>query len=128
MTKKDILKYWLKVAKEDLETAETLIKAGKYHHCLFFCHLALEKIIKGLVYKNTNNHPFPIHNLKKLATQAKLNVASQQVKEMGEMTSWNIEARYDNIKREFYKKATKAFTIKWLQKTKDLFLWLKNQY
>ena len=128
MTKKEVLNYWLTTAQDDLETAETLIKAKKYHHALFFSHLALEKLIKGLVYKNTNNHPLPIHNLKRLATQAKLPFTVQQALDMKEMTSWNIEARYDDIKRKFYKKAAKEFTLRWWQKVKGLFQWLKNQY
>lgn len=128
MTQKDILKFWLIVAKDDLEAAESLIKAEKYHQCLFFCHLALEKLIKGLVYKKTKKHPLPIHNLLKLVYQAKIEISDNQKKDLEEISAWNIKARYDNIKREFYKKATKEFTQMWFGKVKKLFLWLKKQY
>lgn len=128
MTKKDALIYWQKVAQEDLETATTLVKAKRYHHGLFFCHLALEKLIKGLVYKNTNKHPLPIHDLYKLALQAKISISDDLFKDLEEINSWNIKARYDNIKREFYKKATEKFTLAWFKKIKELFKWLKNQY
>lgn len=128
MTEKDYLLYWLETAEEDLKTAEGLFKLGRYHHCLFFCHLALEKLIKGLVFKNTKEHALPIHNLVKLAQQAKLILIQSQQEDLKEITSWNIRARYDSIKREFYKKATKDFTTSWLSKVKKLYLWLKNQY
>ncbi len=52
MNVKKQIDYWLTTAKSDLETAEIIFKAGKnYHHCLFFCHLVLEKGLKALVAK-----------------------------------------------------------------------------
>lgn len=38
------IEYWLASSKDDLDTAEKLFASEKYHHCLFFVHLALEKI------------------------------------------------------------------------------------
>ena len=128
MTKTDVLDYWLTVATEDLETAEMLIRGKKYHHGLFFCHLALEKLIKGLVVKNNKAYPLPIHDLVKLALQAQLDAPHTTLDDLKEITTWNIKARYDTYKREFYRKATKEFTKKWYLKVKELFLWIKKQY
>jgi|SRR3989338_3289208 len=128
MTKKDLISYWLTTADEDFETAEELFKLKKYHHSLFFCHTALERLLKGLIFKKTHSHALPIHNLVKLSQQAQLKLTPQIQLDFDEITTWNIRARYDNIKREFYKKATKEFTLIWLEKIKELFLWLKNQY
>ncbi|OGG26427.1 hypothetical protein A2960_06130 [Candidatus Gottesmanbacteria bacterium RIFCSPLOWO2_01_FULL_39_12b] len=128
MNAKDFLQYWLKAAADDFDTAEKLIQVKKYHHGLFFCHLALEKLLKGLVYKNTQNHADPIHDLKKLALQASLDIVKIQEKELDEITTWNIRARYDSYKFEFYKKANKEFTHRWFSKAKDIYLWLKNQF
>jgi len=36
--------YWSSGAEYDLDTADKLLKDGKYPYCLFFGHLALEKI------------------------------------------------------------------------------------
>jgi len=128
MTKKDVISYWIDTATEDLATADGLFQLKKYHHCLFFCHLALEKLLKGLVYKKTKSHPLPLHNLAKLAEQADLGLSPRFKKDLEEITTWNIQARYDTIKRHFYKKATPVFTKAWLKKIKEMFVWLKNQY
>jgi len=128
MTKKEYLKYWQKEAEEALKTAQSLFNLERFNHCLFFCHLAIEKIIKGLIVKKTNQHPFPIHNLKKLASQAELKIGQAEQKQLEEITTWNIKARYDTIKQDFHKKATKNFTQSWLKKVKELFLWLEKQY
>lgn len=128
MSPKDFIAYWQTTSQEDFDTAETLFEAKHYQQALFFCQLALEKLLKGLVYAKTGGHALPIHNLNKLADQAALNLNQQQEEAFKEITSWNIEARYDNIKRTFYHKATKAFTAGWMKKTKELFIWIKNQY
>lgn len=128
MTPTDIASFWKKTAQEDWETAEALFAISRYHHALFFCHLAVEKILKGLVYTKAKAHPLPIHQLVKLATQANLSLTPQQEHQLDEITSWNIEARYDSYKRKFYKKATKEFTSHWMDVAKEFFVWTKNQY
>lgn len=128
MTKKDYIKYWQEMANEDYKTAETLFSAKRFHHALFFCQLAIEKHIKGLIYANTGQHALPIHDLSKLAKQANLKLNKIQEKKLEEITTWNIRARYDDYKRVFYKKATREFTSEWMEKVKRIILWLKNQY
>jgi HEPN domain-containing protein len=39
---------WFKQADYDLETAETLLKTGRYIYAVFMCHLSIEKALKGL--------------------------------------------------------------------------------
>jgi len=39
--------YWTKGAFSDIETAELLLKGKKYVGSLFFCHLAIEKVLKA---------------------------------------------------------------------------------
>lgn len=44
-----MINYWVEGAKDDLKTAKSLFASKRHHHCLFFCHLFVEKIIKALV-------------------------------------------------------------------------------
>ena len=67
MNIKEIIDYWLKSAEEDLKTAKSLFKSKRYHHCLFFCHLFIEKIIKALVVKKTKRQSPYGHNLLRLS-------------------------------------------------------------
>ena|SRR3989338_1468108 len=129
MTEEDkYLLYWQETAHDALDTAKGLFKLKHFDYSLFFCHLALERLIKGLVYKKTKKPPFPIHNLVKLAHDARLKLTQESLDELSEITTWNIRARYDNIKRDFYKKATTEFTKAWFIKVNKIYLWLKNQY
>ena len=128
MTAKDLINYWKIGSADDLDTADKLIKAKKNHHALFFCQLAIEKLLKGLIFHKTNEHSLPIHNLIKLSEQAGLKLTTTRFNRLKEISSWNIQARYDNIKFEFYKKATEEFTALWFKKVKELYSWLLNQF
>jgi len=52
---------------EDWEVGKELIVGRRFRHGLFFIHLALEKILKAHVCRNTVDIAPPIHNLARLA-------------------------------------------------------------
>lgn len=114
------IKFWKQSAKESLKTADDLFKTKHYDACLFFCHLAIEKIVKAKIVKEEKEIPY-IHNLIRLVSHAGLKIDDTTKQNLLEITAFNVEARYDDIKRSFYKKATKNYTLLWLDKCKDIF-------
>ena len=44
----EVVQYWLELAEEDWPVAEHLLASGDYHYALFFGHLYLEKLLKGI--------------------------------------------------------------------------------
>lgn len=128
MSPKDVTDFWRTTANEALASAQSLFQAKRFDHALFFCHLALEKILKGLVWKKTNTPPLPIHDLVKLTQQAMMELSATQREQLKEITTWNIEGRYDTYKRDFYRKATPSFTLEWMTTVKELFVWIQKQY
>jgi HEPN domain-containing protein len=128
MTPQNIIQYWQDSAQDDLESADILFQSKKYSQCLFYCHLATEKLIKGLIYVKKDEPPLPIHNLLKLFSYTGLSLPEDISIKLREISKWNIEARYDSVKREFFQKATIIFTQEWLKVTHEVYLWLKNQY
>jgi len=93
------IEYWLRTAKDDLVTAQIIFDAGKnYHHCLFFCHLIMEKGLKALVVKQTKDVPPKIHNLLMLSKLAKLELTKEQQIFIAEVNTFNIEGRYPDEK------------------------------
>lgn len=126
MNQKEAINYWIKSSEEDLQTAEDLFKTKHYHYCLFFCHLFVEKIIKGLIVKNTGENPLPIHNLRRLAQDSGVTLSDDQLKLLNEINEFNVKARYNDIKFKFYKKATREFAKKYFEKSKEIYRWLKK--
>lgn len=129
MTKNLIIQieYWGNSAQRSWRTALSLFELKHYDSCLFFCHLTLEKILKALVVQKTNKPAPYIHDLAKLAAMVQLDVSEKQVQKLRIITGFNISARYDDVKLAFYKRCTKSYTTKYLEVTKELYLWLKKQ-
>lgn len=69
---------WHKGAKESLDDAQYLIKDGRVTLGLFALHLALEKAVKALVIKKTEEIPPRIHNLLTLADLASLTLTPEK--------------------------------------------------
>lgn len=98
--------------------------AKRYHHALFFSHLAIEKMLKARIVLATNEPPPPIHELRKLAKYARITLTVQQEEKLKEIETFNITARYDDYKRSFYKKATKKYATIWMNNCTDIYVWL----
>lgn len=123
MTQSQAVRYWLESAKRNVKVAEDSFGAGHYDWSLFFWHLVLEKTLKGLI-TGQGKIPPPVHNLRNLAKFAGLNLTKVLDKNLKEITGFNLEARYDDYKFKFYKKATQSFTKKWTQVCREIYQWL----
>ena len=125
-SEQEVVNYWLTASKEDFDSAEILFENKKYHHALFFCHLSIEKMLKAIIVKSTKTAPPLIHHLVRLAEKAVVPLSETQMNELAEITTFNIEARYDDYKLSFRKKAKKRFSLKYLEKTKEILQWLSK--
>lgn len=126
MNENEIIKNWSDASKQDLETAEILFENKKYHHALFFCHLSIEKYFKAIIVKATKKAPPLIHDLVRLAEKTDIKLTNKIKNELADISAFNIQARYDDYKLSFYKKANKRFTAKYLKITKEILIWLKE--
>lgn len=127
MNLEKVIKFWQESSERDWEVANHLYKARSYVYTLFLCHLTLEKILKAIVVKKTKQHSPYTHDLVKLAFLAEIEINKTQVKQLEEISRFNIEARYDSIKMEFYKKATKKYTDKYFKISRYFYEWLKEK-
>ncbi len=116
---------WKADAKEDIEFANECFERGKIKFGLFLCHLALEKVLKGLVCKTTLDQPPKIHDLIQLAEFAKLDIVAEQKRSLGKINEFNITGRY-NMPLPKLPPLTEA--EEYHQLTRDLFRWLEQKY
>ena len=124
-TRDEITTYWMTCAESDLKVAEHLFEKKDYHYCLFIGHLVLEKTIKAIYVKTVDtNAPFK-HSLPLLAQKAGLKLNEEQETFLEEVSDFNIEARYPDIKLSFYKKCTREFTEDYFGRIKEFYEWLK---
>lgn len=127
MTQEEHINYWLASARHDMETSKSLFTSEKYDWALFIAHLVLEKIIKAIfVQKHKNKIPPKTHNLVRLSELASLELDSSQKIFLDEVNDFNLEVRYPEFKKEFYKSCTKDFAQKYLVQIEEFQLWLKS--
>lgn len=123
----EIVKHWLDSSDQNYITMKHLIESSDYSWSLFMGHLVIEEILKALYVKKHQKHAIFTHDLLRLADKVglELNLENQEV--LDSITTFNLNARYDNYKQEFYKLCSKEFTEEWIAKIEELRLWLIKQ-
>ncbi len=127
MDAQKLVDYWTDSAEDDIKTVEALWESKRYQHCLFFCHLVVEKALKAHVVKATGEQALPVHNLIRLARDAGIKLPPEKEADLEEINTYNIRARYSDYKLRFYKKATREYTQRWYKRSLEVFQWLKEQ-
>jgi len=119
--KKQIL-YWETGAEEEMLNAKIMVDNQRFLTCLFFCHLCLEKILKALVVKKTENHPPRTHILSSLAETAGVILDERQEEFIAEIQTFQLEGRYpENYPSEPDQASAQAY----FEQTIRLHKWLK---
>ena len=118
--------HWIEMSDKDYKTMLNMFKSKDYHWALFIGHLVIERLLKACVMKNKKQHAPPTHDLLRLAGLAGLKTEEEKSDWLDTITTFNINARYDNYKKEFYKKCTPEYTTAWIAKIKILRKWIKE--
>jgi len=126
MTKDEIIKFWIESSDKDYESMLNMYKIKEYCFALFVGHLVIEKLLKAYYAKNIGMNIPRIHDLEKLANIAGLKLTEKYANELQDITKFNIDVRYDDYKKTFYKKCTKKFTEENIKSINNLRKWLKK--
>jgi len=122
-----LIKHWIDTSDNDYETMCELFQSKKNSWSLFIGHIVIEKLLKAYFIKTNKLHPPFIHNLLRLAEKSNLKLSTKRKNILATLTTFNINARYDDYKQEFYKKCTDEYTSIWIDNVKELREWIKKQ-
>jgi len=122
-----IVKHWVETSDEDFNTMLVLFRSKSYHWALFMGHISIEKLLKAYFVKQVENHAPYTHNLYRLAELGGLEISEEHADWLFKITTFNINARYDDYKKEFYTICTVDFTKEWIEKIKNLQQWIKQK-
>lgn len=118
------IRYWKNGAEEDIGTARILLEKDKNKEALFYAHLSLEKALKALVAKATQNIPPYIHNLTLLAEHLKLTIPENILTFLADMNQYAIIGRYPDIEKRGF---SKEFVNETVLQTEEALKWLISQ-
>lgn len=117
---------WQRSSREDFKVAQSLFDKKHYAYCLFFCHLAVEKALKRIYLLRQQKLPPFVHNLARIADESGLRLDNALRMDLQELTTFNIKARYEIVKVQFHRHATKPYAQKWLKRTTEILDLLKK--
>lgn len=129
MNSQDLVKYWIESSDRDYESMIKNYESKQYTWALFIGHLVLEKLLKGIYAKVNVDNPYPpkIHNLNIIAEKCGLKLDERTTKIFFTCNSFNISARYEDYKNEFYERCTKEYTEEQIKNIKEVREWLRTQ-
>jgi len=124
MNGEEQVEYWRKGSREDLAAAEALLEKGHLRHGLFLAHLALEKMLKAHVTRQTKSVPPRIHGLARLASITGLKLKTEQMDFLREFSTHQIEGRYPDAEQL---EVNADLARDELRKAQEMLAWLSGQ-
>ncbi|MBU1367682.1 MAG: HEPN domain-containing protein, partial [Candidatus Omnitrophica bacterium] len=85
---------WLNMVDYDIDTAEQMLKTGRYVYVIFMCHLAIEKALKAVVCEETNKMPPKTHDLIILINMSKVKISEELLDFIGMINNAAVVTRY----------------------------------
>jgi HEPN domain-containing protein len=119
-----VIKYWKESSDQNFVTMNNLLKSKDYSWALFIGHLVIEKLLKAHYVKTHKKHALFTHDLLRLSTKCELEISGEYEEWLDDISTFNINARYDNYKQDFFKLCTKEFTLVWVQRIEKIREWL----
>ena len=105
---------------------KAMFDSKRYSWSLFVGHLMIEKLLKAYYVKVKSDYPPFIHNLLRLAEKSHLELSEDIKEHLITITAFNLNARYDDYKMSFKKQCTQKFIVEWIDKLKELRLWIRT--
>lgn len=123
-----IVRHWIESSDDDFKTMQFLLNAKSYNWALFLGHISTEKLLKAFFVKKFNKHAPLTHNLYRLAELCEIKLTDEYSDWLDKITTFNINARYDDYKKSFYLLCTPEFTNEWVEKIKIFRSWIKEMF
>lgn len=118
------IEYWKTSSEEDFAAAESLLEKGHFRQSLFFAHLAIEKMLKAHVTRQTKDIPPRIHNLVRLAEIAELKLDPEQTEFLREFSIYQLEGRYPDTEQV---RVDLSSARDETSRAKEMLIWLKTK-
>lgn len=87
-------KNWIDSSDYDFTTANHMLQTGRYIYVIFMCHLAIEKLLKGILHEVTGSLPSKTHDLISLLKLADLQMPDHLSEFIGKINNASVVTRY----------------------------------
>lgn len=128
MDRKDLVQAWLDQVHEDISAAECLLQGGHGLYVAFFCHQALEKVLKAYYLATHDDDPPYIHSHGRLLDICGLTdeLPPENLRFIDFMVPMYIKARHPQQKLVAARLLDKETCLYIIDKTKELTQWIEE--
>jgi HEPN domain-containing protein len=117
---------WMGQARYDLDAAHAMLESKRYLYVLFCCQQAVEKMIKAIIVKHTQELPPRLHNLMRLTETAGLEVTEERARFLRELSAYYIQTRYPEEITEMYNQVKLDTARSIMKQTEEVITWLES--
>ncbi len=115
---------WTEQARYDLDTARAMFDSGRYLYVLFCCQQAVEKALKAIIVRRTDDLPPRLNNLMRLAEIADVKMEPDREDFLGELSGYYIQTRYPQEIESLAQTLDREIAQDALDKTGEVLEWL----
>ena len=117
------IEYWRNGSLSDIETAEILIERNKYPEGMFFCHLAIEKILKAVYVKTQSGLAPKSHNIFMLSEKSGIQLNDAMEYLFGILMKYQTQGRYPDASPPGH---SEEEIRRFLDTTREARIWLEK--
>ena len=122
----NIIDYWIDSSNDNYKTMFDLFHTENYGWALFIGHLVIEKLLKAYYTKIHRDYPPMLHDLRRIGERAGIIFEDDKLIIIETISQFNIRARYDDYRRNFYKLCTADYTATWIENINEIRSWIKT--
>lgn len=115
---------WIRSGRNDLVTASLLIDEARPVEGVFFCYLAIEKVLKARIIRYTKDDPPGLEDLKPLLKLASVKISQEDLELLEVLTNSRHAIRYPRPETDPDAPST-DHSQEYLERSKELFSWLE---
>lgn len=118
---------WVKQADYDIETAECMLKSGRYIYTIFMSHLAIEKALKAIYTQKLTEMPPKNHSLIFFVEKLELQMPQELYDFTYTLNRVSVPTRYPDDLNRIMKDYTEEKTKEIYENCKKVLAWIKTQ-
>ena len=117
---------WIDGAEESLAIAKQQLDSGRHLWAIFFCHLAIEKMLKAAVMHKTGQLAPKTHHLLHLLKLTELCPADETLAFLRRVNMLSVPTRYPEDQSDIGRAFNQSRTRDFLDKTIEAIRWIRE--
>jgi HEPN domain-containing protein len=128
LTTEDKFQYWLSYSNNDMDSAEFMLKSGRWYYTVFMCQQAIEKLIKGLYLLYVDDNVPRLHDINGIFDRFKDKLPGQlsddQIGLFDTLSQFYLKSRYPDYTSSLTSLITGEYAKSIYENSRRAYQWL----